>query len=105
MGYMFFNGGILPAPFYPYVHPFRRGPAIIAYNIYKETGMNIPVTPIAMFGTHYAWLVPAKIRVRVGEPMYVTDYWEDDMAATIECFRAALEAKVTGMLLDIIRNR
>jgi 1-acyl-sn-glycerol-3-phosphate acyltransferase len=89
----------------PYIYPFRRGPSIIAYNVYKETGLKIPVTPIAMFGTHYAWVVPAKIRVRVSEPMYVTDYLEDDMAATIERFRAALEAKVTSMILDIIRNR
>jgi len=89
----------------PYVYPFRRGPAIIAYNVFKETGMKIPVTPIAMFGTHYAWLVPAKIRVTVGKPMYITDYWEEDMAVTIERFRVALEAKVTAMVLDIIRNR
>lgn len=89
----------------PYVYPFRRGPSIIAYNVYKETGTSVPVTPIALFGTHYAWVVPAKIRVRVEKPMYITDYMGSDMPATIERFRAALETKISKMLVGIIRNR
>ncbi|MBM3284794.1 MAG: 1-acyl-sn-glycerol-3-phosphate acyltransferase, partial [Candidatus Aminicenantes bacterium] len=79
---------------HPYVSPFRRGASILAYLLYKEDGIAVPVTPLAMFGTHIAFLVPGKIRVNVGEPMHVTSYLGGGFEETVERFRDALETRV-----------
>lgn len=88
----------------PYVSPIRRGAAIISYNLYKSEGLKVPVTPLVIFGTHLPLFFPVKIRVKVGEPMFVTDYLDDSFAETVERFRAAIEAKINSLFFQIIRS-
>jgi len=94
------RGRIMKKDPHPYVPPFRRGPSIISYNLYKKDGISVPVTPIAMFGTHVPFLIPAKIKVNVGEPMYITDYLGDDFTETVNRFREALEKRVRTLLAE-----
>jgi 1-acyl-sn-glycerol-3-phosphate acyltransferase len=70
--------------------------------MYKEEGISVPVTPIAMLGTQVPFLVPAKIKVKIGEPMYITDYLAEEFAETVDKFREALEKRVKALILDII---
>ncbi len=86
----------------PYVGYFKRGVSVLSYNMYKEEGISVPVTPVAMLGTHVPFLVPAKIRVKIGEPMYITDYLAGEFAETVDRFREALEKRVKTLILDII---
>lgn len=87
----------------PYISPFRRGPSFLAYNLYKKEQISVPVTPVAIFGTQLPFLMPNKIKVNVGEPMFVSDYMADGFSASIEKFRAAMEGKVQALLLELIR--
>jgi len=86
----------------PYVGYFKRGASVLSYNMYKEEGISVPVTPIAMLGTQVPFLVPTKIRVKIGEPMYITDYLAGEFAETVDKFREALEKRVKALILDII---
>ncbi|NIM59797.1 MAG: hypothetical protein GTO16_12790 [Candidatus Aminicenantes bacterium] len=86
----------------PYVGYFKRGASILSYNMYKEEGISVPVTPIAMLGTQVPFLVPAKIKVKIGEPMYITDYLAGEFAETVDRFRDALEKRVKALILDIL---
>jgi hypothetical protein len=86
----------------PYVSYFKKGASILSYNMYREEGISVPVTPIAMLGTQVPFLVPAKIKVKIGEPMYITDYLAGEFAETVDKFREALEKKVKALILDII---
>jgi 1-acyl-sn-glycerol-3-phosphate acyltransferase len=88
---------------HPYVKSFKRGTSIIAYNLYKKDGINLPVTPLAIFGTQFPFLVPVKIKVSVGSPMYITDYLVDEVSETIEKFRNALEARVKSLFLESLK--
>ena len=72
----------------------------MAYNLYKENGLDVPVTPMSIFGTHIMWGVPATIKVNVGRPLFVKDYWTGEEVSTVEAFRAALERTVTGLFRE-----
>lgn len=96
------RGRVMKESLHPYVSAFRKGVSIMAYNLFREYGLKVPVTPMAFFGTHYPFLVPVKIRVNVGEPMYITDYIRDDMAESIERFRQAMERRVKRLFAEII---
>jgi len=85
----------------PYVRYFRRGVSIISYNLQQE-GISVPVTPLAIFGTHFPFLVPTKVRVNVGEPIYIKDHLADNFSETIERFRIAQEKRVKRLLREII---
>jgi hypothetical protein len=61
------------------------------------------VTPLAIFGTHFPFLIPTKVRVNVGEPMYIKDYLGNDFSETIERFRIAQQERVKSLLREIIR--
>ncbi len=84
----------------PYVKPFRRGAAIMAYNLYNEEKLAVPVTPLSIFGTHVMWGVPETIRVNVGPPMFIRDFWGGTEAEVVERFRAALERTVNRLLIQ-----
>ena len=88
---------------HPYVTPFKRGTSIIAYSLMKE-GISVPITPLAFFGTHFPLMVPKKINVNVGRPMYISDYVREGRQDTIEAFRSALEEKVKELFHEIIRH-
>lgn len=97
------RGRVMKRDPHPYIHPFRRGAAIISYNIYQETGTAIPVTPVAMFGTHLAGIVPNRIKVHIGEPMYISHYMTEGFTETVERFRAALEKRTRRLFYEIVK--
>ena len=88
----------------PYISPFRKGPSIISYNLYKEENIPVAVTPVAFFGTHSPAFIPGKIKVNIGEPMYIVDYMAEGFAATVEKFRAAMERRVKDLFIELIRT-
>lgn len=89
----------------PYIKPFRRGAAVMAYNLFVNEGISVPVTPMAMFGTHIMFLIPEKIKVNIGAPMEIRNYMGKDATESIERFRAALQARVTELFMDLIRKK
>jgi len=91
------RGRVLPKDPNPYIATFRRGVSIMAYNLFKESGLTVPVTPLSVFGTHIMWGVPATIKVNVGPPLLIKDYWTGEEVSTVERFRAALEQAVSGL--------
>lgn len=99
------RGRIYPRAPHPYVSPFRPGTAIIAHNLYRECGIAVPVTPLAMCGTQTLWLVPNQIRVKIGEPMFVTNYLGGKDEEIVERFREALERRVKSLFLDLVKAR
>jgi len=97
------RGRVFPKDPNPYVKDFRRGVSIMAYNLHRESGLAVPVTPLSIFGTHIMWGVPATIKMNVGRPLYVRDYWTGEEVSTVEAFRAALQRTVTGLLRESLR--
>lgn len=91
------RGRVHPKEPNPYVKSFRRGVSIMAYNMFKQDGFSVPVTPMSIFGTHIMWGVPATIKVNVGRPLFIRDHWTGDEASTVEKFRAVLERTVSGL--------
>jgi 1-acyl-sn-glycerol-3-phosphate acyltransferase len=93
------RGRVDPRDRNPYVKEFRGGVSIMAYNLERE-GLPVPVTPLSIFGTHYPWAVPARIRVNVGEPLFIRDFMRRDEQETVDVFRAALQARVAELLVE-----
>lgn len=89
----------------PYVARFRHGAAVMAFNLYKEIRLDVPVTPLAIFGTHIPFGVPATVKVNVGKPMFISHYWSEDSQKTIEGFRQALEKTVNQLFMELLRTR
>ena len=98
------RGRIHPDAPHPYVNAFKRGPAILAYVLYREDGIVVPVTPLAMFGTHKPWVTPGTIKVNVGAPMNILPHMSDNLSQSIEGFRKALEVRVKALFLELIRD-
>jgi hypothetical protein len=96
------RGRIIAADPNPYVHSFRRGASVICYNLYQEKEKSIPVTPIAVFRSHWPFMVPCTIRVNVGAPMYIQDYWANDFNRTVLRFSNALENRTKELLQEIL---
>jgi 1-acyl-sn-glycerol-3-phosphate acyltransferase len=94
------RGRVHPKDPNPYVKSFRRGVSIMAYNLFKQDGFAVPVTPMSIFGTHIMWGVPATIKVNVGRPLFIRDYWTGDETSTVEKFRAALEQTVSSLFRE-----
>jgi 1-acyl-sn-glycerol-3-phosphate acyltransferase len=97
------RGRVQPRDPNPYVVNFRRGVSFMAFNLFMESGLSVPVTPLSIFGTHVMWGVPATVKVHVGRPMFVKDYWTGEEVSTVEKFRAVLERTVTGLLRESLR--
>lgn len=98
------RGRVMKKDHHPYVSSFRKGTSIIVYNLYKDEEISIPVTPIALFGTNIPFMIPMKICVNIGGPMYISDYLGEGVEETIEKFRSALETRVKELFLEIIRH-
>ncbi|MBN2245795.1 MAG: 1-acyl-sn-glycerol-3-phosphate acyltransferase [Candidatus Aminicenantes bacterium] len=96
------RGRIISTDPNPYVHNFRRGASIICYNLYEEKKKSIPVTPVAVFKSHWPFMVPCTIRVNVGAPMFIQDYWEDDFNNTVRRFSSALENSTKELLHELL---
>jgi 1-acyl-sn-glycerol-3-phosphate acyltransferase len=86
----------------PYVSYFRKGASLLAYNLYKEERISVPVTPLAIFGTHFPFLIPAKIKVNIGEAMHIKPYFTGEISVTVDRFRDALEKRVNDLLAEIL---
>jgi 1-acyl-sn-glycerol-3-phosphate acyltransferase len=97
------RGHVYPDAPHPYVTRFKRGPAILSYVLYKEDGIVVPVTPLAMFGTNWPWVTPGTIKVNVGAPMNILPYLSADSDASVDAFRDALEARVKELFLELIK--
>ncbi len=97
------RGRVQPRDPHPYVSRFQPGTSIMAYNLYSEHNLSVPVTPIAMYGTHLPWLIPAKILVNVGAPMHIRDYLRNGLNDSVENFRGALETRVKSLFGELIR--
>jgi 1-acyl-sn-glycerol-3-phosphate acyltransferase len=87
----------------PYIKRFRRGASIMAFQLYERERISVPVTPLAFYGTHLPFPIPAKIKVHVGRPMYIRDYLKGEATETIERFRDALEARVNSLFFESLR--
>ncbi len=98
------RGRVMKKEANPYVSSFKRGYSIIAYNMFKNEGISVAVTPIAFFGTHMPFVIPAKIRVNIGPPMYIADYLAGGFQETIENFKNALEANVKALFLELLKR-
>jgi 1-acyl-sn-glycerol-3-phosphate acyltransferase len=96
------RGRVDPKDPNPYIKRFRKGASAMAWHLFEEDGIDVPVTPLAIFGTHLPFPIPGTIRVNVGEPMFIRDHRGGDATASIERFRAALESRVTELFLGII---
>lgn len=99
------RGRVLKKKPNPYLSYFRRGASILSYNLYQECGIAVPVTPLAIFGTHFAFLIPAKIKINVGEPMYIIDYLGEGFEKSIDKFREALERRVKALFFEILESQ
>ncbi|MCX7975206.1 MAG: 1-acyl-sn-glycerol-3-phosphate acyltransferase [Candidatus Aminicenantes bacterium] len=96
------RGRVKPNDPNPYVDSFKPGASAIIYNLFFKNGLVVPVTPLAIYGTQRPFLIPATIRVKVGEAMFITDYLKESASATIEYFRQALENRVKRLFLSLI---
>jgi hypothetical protein len=98
------RGRVNPGAPHPYVPPFRRGASILAYILYNEHGISVPVTPLAMFGTQKPWAIPSWIRVKVGEPMFINPYMSSDFDRSVGDFKNALESRVKSLFYELIKS-
>jgi 1-acyl-sn-glycerol-3-phosphate acyltransferase len=99
------RGRVHPDERNPYVKAFGRGVPYIAYRLRDEDGVDVPIVPIAIFGTHLPWGLPGRIRVNIGPPLYVRDHLAGTLDETVERFRRVLQSTVEGFLLEIIRGK
>jgi 1-acyl-sn-glycerol-3-phosphate acyltransferase len=97
------RGRVVPQDPNPYVRTFSRGTSVIAYEMYDGHGIDVPVTPVALFGTQLPLLIPGKIRVNVGPPMFISHHLAGGLDATAARFKDALESAVKALLMESIR--
>jgi 1-acyl-sn-glycerol-3-phosphate acyltransferase len=98
------RGRVHPENPHPYINPFRRGPAVLAYNLFQERGIAIPVTTVTMCGTHKPWVEPARVKVKVGEPLFVNDHLKDNPEATIRNFRQVMETQSRRHYYELLKS-
>lgn len=99
------RGRVDPAEKNPYMKPFGRGMALVAYDLRAQDRIDVPVTPLALFGTQLPWMIPGTIHVHFGEPMFVGDYLRDTLEASVEAFKDALERRVDAMIRALVKRR
>lgn len=98
------RGRVMPADPNPYVRPFGRGIAIVACGLEAESGLSVPVTPVAIYGAQRPWIIPGRILINAGPPLYARDHLDGDFDASVVRFKAALETAVQGLFFDLIRS-
>lgn len=98
------RGSVVPQDPNPYVKTFGRGTSIIAYNMNEQYGIRVPVTPLAIYGTQLPFIIPGKVLVSVGSPMYIADHLAGGFEESVACFKNALEATVLKLFLELIRS-
>jgi 1-acyl-sn-glycerol-3-phosphate acyltransferase len=98
------RGRVVPGDPNPYVKEFSRGTSIIAFNLNKSDRMDVPVTPLAMFGTQRPLVAPGRVLLNVGSPMFIRDYLRGGFEESVERFRQALEFSVNKLFFELIRS-
>ncbi len=98
------KGRIVKRTTNPYMPTFRSGASVLAFSLYVREGLEVPVTPLAIFGAHKAFGVPARIKINVGSPLFVSDYISDDNNKTVDRFREAMEEKAHSLFLELLRT-
>jgi len=98
------RGRVNPKETNPYVHRFKPGASSMAYHLYTEERISVPITPLAIYGTQLPFLIPGHIQVNVGRPLFIKDYLSGGAMETVDRFRTALENRVKAMLMDLIRS-
>jgi len=83
------------------IHEFRYGAPSLAYKMFIKHGVNVPVTPISLEGTYHPFRPFGKVKVNIGEPMYITDYL--DVAEPVAAFKEALEQRVVELYNEFKR--
>jgi 1-acyl-sn-glycerol-3-phosphate acyltransferase len=98
------RGRIISKDPHPLVSEFRRGPAILCYTMYTKYGLVVPVVPVAMYGTHNPWVVPSKVKVKIGKPIRITDFPQEEFGATINRLRAAMQKRVRVLMYELVKK-
>ena len=88
-------GRVMKKDSHPYISSFKSGFSILASRLFEQ-GILVPVTPVVMFGTHVPWLIPGKIRINIGEPIYCNGGAEE--------FRNALEQRTKALLIELLKS-
>jgi hypothetical protein len=81
---------------HPYLKKFRKGAAFMAYELYRKHHMNIPVTPISIYGTEGFIRPFKKIRVNIGKSMFIKSFLK--AKSPVRSFTDALEETVKDLL-------
>jgi len=97
------RGRVDPKERNPYIKPFGRGVAYIAYQMRERENVDIPVTPLALYGTQLPWLIPGTVTINLGPPMHIRDYWGGGVDATVDRFRNALQEAVAALFMRNLR--
>ncbi|MCK4836785.1 MAG: hypothetical protein KAT17_09105 [Candidatus Aminicenantes bacterium] len=82
--------------FNPYMSRFRKGVAKIAQDLYLEKGLELPVTPVSIYGSNGLITPFKKISVNIGEHMTIGPYM--DARNPVAEFTDALERRVAELL-------
>jgi len=98
------RGRVMPADPNPYVRPFGRGISIVACGLEAEDGLPVPVTPVAIYGAQLPWVIPGRILVNAGPPLFARDHLDGDFDASVLRFKAALEKSVQSLFFELIRS-
>lgn len=85
---------------HPYLQRFRKGAAFIAYELYRKYRLNIPVTPISIYGTAGFIRPFKKIRVNIGKSMFIQSFL--NAKSPVRSFTDALEERVRDLLEDSV---
>jgi 1-acyl-sn-glycerol-3-phosphate acyltransferase len=97
------RGRVDPRERNPYIKPFGRGSAIIARRLHLEDRLDVPVVPLAFFGTQLPWAVPGEIKVSFGEPLFARDYGAGSFEASVAMLNTALEGTVHRLFMELLR--
>jgi 1-acyl-sn-glycerol-3-phosphate acyltransferase len=81
---------------HPYLQKFRKGAAFFAYDLYRKYKINIPVTPISIYGTEGFIRPLKKIRVNIGRSMSIKAFLR--AKSPVKSFTDALEERVKDLL-------
>jgi 1-acyl-sn-glycerol-3-phosphate acyltransferase len=81
---------------HPYLRKFKKGAALIAYEFHRKYGMNIPVTPISIYGTEGFIRPFRKICVNIGKSMFIKSFLK--AKSPVRSFTFALEERVRDLL-------
>ncbi len=81
---------------HPYLKKFRTGAAFMAYELYRKNKVNVPVTPVSIFGTEGFIRPFKKIRVNIGKSMSIQSFLR--AKSPVRSFTDALEERVKDLL-------